>query len=285
MIVSFHPCFDTDRQVVLGDRPLSAEYMEWIHGAEAIILPQGCTEELYRRCAQSGAQVFPDYEKRFQYPGKVGQSLLFEDVGCVYPETRCWTCVEEFFQAHGNVRTVPHRFPFFIKEDRTHEGEGVHLIHGKESLSLVLDELRRKERSGQKGFITQEYISTHGNVLRAVIIGSRVITYWKRASDPEMQVVSLGKGARVDHRWRPELQKRGREAAESFSRVTGINLAAIDFLLPVEGAVHEPLFLEINYYFGRRGLGGTLAFYWLVYEAIQEWLKERGVDPGRVRLV
>jgi len=122
-------------------------------------------------------------------------------------------------------------------------------------------------------------------VLRAVIIGSRVITYWKRAREPEMQVVSLGKGARVDHRWRPELQKRGREAAESFSRVTGINLAAIDFLLPVEGAVHEPLFLEINYYFGRRGLGGTLAFYWLVYEAIQEWLKERGVDPGRVRLV
>jgi ribosomal protein S6--L-glutamate ligase len=139
--------------------------------------------------------------------------------------------------------------------------------------------------SGHKGFLTQAFVPSEGNVLRAVIIGRRRITYWKRSSNPTQPIVSAGAGARLDHDWRPELQERGKRAAASFARATGVNLAAIDFLFPSEEVDPEPLFLEVNYYFGRRGLGGAMAFYRLVYEALQEWLAGKGIDPKRVRLV
>jgi len=43
--------------------------------------------------------------------------------------------------------------------------------------------------------------------------------------------------------------------------------------------------LEINYYFGRRGLGGTINYYRLLYKAVQDWLEEAGFDPESASLV
>jgi ribosomal protein S6--L-glutamate ligase len=284
MILSFHPCFDADRQVILGDRALRPEYVEWISRSDAIILPQSCSEDLYRRCVRSGAAVFPNYVKRFEFPGKIGQSALFEQMGFPHPETKRWTCVEEFRRAQGNAKTAPHPFPFLIKEDRSHEGDGIYLIEGRESLRSALQELSRKEKSKQIGFVTQVFVPNHGNVFRTVVIGRYLTTYWKRFSRSAQPIVSLSKGARLDHKWRPDLQQKGKEAAEDFARATGINLAAIDSLFPL-GREAEPLFLEVNYYFGRRGLGGTLVYYRQVHGAIQEWLAEKGLNPEAVRLV
>ncbi|MBW1888483.1 MAG: hypothetical protein JRI52_09070, partial [Deltaproteobacteria bacterium] len=72
---------------------------------------------------------------------------------------------------------------------------------------------------------------------------------------------------------------------QKLSRATCINLAAIDFVFPFDRPDPYPLFLEINYYFGRRGLGGSLNYYRLLFEAVQEWLKENGLDPESVELV
>ena len=47
----------------------------------------------------------------------------------------------------------------------------------------------------------------------------------------------------------------------------------------------QPLILEINYYFGRRGLGGSLKYYRLLLNAIREWLEENGFDSRKVKLV
>ena len=57
---------------------------------------------------------------------------------------------------------------------------------------------------------------------------------------------------------------------ERFLRATGINLAAMDILYSGDG----PLFLEINYYFGRRGLGGSEQFYQFLNQAVKEWLSQ-----------
>ncbi|MBL7173843.1 MAG: hypothetical protein ISS68_13515 [Desulfobacteraceae bacterium] len=78
MILSFHPCFDTDVQIILGDKSLDTDNLECIRKSDAIILPQACTQDLYEICATSNAHVFPNYEARIKYPGKIGQSLLFE---------------------------------------------------------------------------------------------------------------------------------------------------------------------------------------------------------------
>ena len=285
MILSFHPCFDTDVQIILGDRRLDSTIRESIQKATAIILPQACAQDLYQLCATSDAPLFPNYEARIKYPGKIGQSLLFGDFGLPYPETFSWATVGEFKKTHYEPETLPLDLPFLIKEDMSHEGEGVFLIENRTALKEALDNLALRERSDLKGFVTQEYVPCGGNVLRAVVIGKRVITYWKRPSKPGQEITTISRGAIIDHDWQPDLQEKGKVHALLLSDKTGINLAAIDFVFPLAEKDPDPLILEINYYFGRRGLGGSENYYSLLYEAVQEWLSEIGLGPGSVNLI
>jgi ribosomal protein S6--L-glutamate ligase len=77
----------------------------------------------------------------------------------------------------------------------------------------------------------------------------------------------------------------GRVQAQKLSAATGINLAAVDFVFHFPHPNPRPLLLEINYYFGRRGLGGSLKYYRLLHRAIQAWLLEKGFDPKSVTYV
>lgn len=285
MILSFHPCFDTDVQIILGDRRLDSADVQLIRNGKAIILPQTCRQELYDACSDSGGAVFPSYEMRFKYPGKMGQSILFNDFGFLHPATLRWPTVEEFKKAYPASNAFPHDLPFFVKDDRSHEGEGVFLVSDMPSLSRTFDHLGRGEKSGLSGFVTQEFIPSEGNVLRAVIIGRRVLTYWKRPDRQGQVITTISRNAVIDHHWRPDLQEKGREQALSLAGKTGINLAAVDFVFPMADKDPEPFFLEINYYFGRRGLGGTEKYYRLLYEAIQDWLEGVGLGPESVSLV
>jgi ribosomal protein S6--L-glutamate ligase len=153
------------------------------------------------------------------------------------------------------------------------------------SLSEALEWLTLRENSGPKGFVTQDFIPSNGNALRAVIIGKRIITYWKRPGKPGGRITTIRGGAVIDHHWRQNLQEKGKAEAQVLSDETGINLAAVDFVFPLKELDPDPLFLEINYYFGRRGLGGTERYYKLLYQAIQEWLAEVGLDPKSIRLL
>ena len=60
--------------------------------------------------------------------------------------------------------------------------------------------------------------------------------------------------------------------AKDFCKKTGINLAGFDFILRPDAPDNTLLFLEINYFFGRKGLGGSLHFYDLLTEEIETWL-------------
>ncbi len=179
----------------------------------------------------------------------------------------------------------PHEFPFVVKDDKSHEAQGVFVVNDSESLKAALDFLALKEGIDNKEFVTQDFIPSGGNVLRSVIMGNQVLTYWKRPVKPGQIITTISKGARIDHDWKPELQEKGRKQARVLANRTGINLAAVDFVFPLSEASPEPLFLEINYYFGRRGLGGMDAYYRLLFRAIQDWLEEIGLDSGTVELV
>lgn len=285
MILSFHPCFDTDIQIILGDRKVDSDILKSIEKADAIVLPQACPQDLYNICAKSKASLFPNYQARIEYPGKIGQSRLFEKLDLPHPVTLRWRGVEDYEDVCLRQDTLPQDLPFLIKDDMSHEAEGVFLIENRTALKEALDKLALRERPGLKGFVTQEYVPCGGNVLRAVVMGKWVITYWKRPCKPGQQITTISKGAIIDHDWQPNLQERGRDQALLLSGKTGINLAAIDFVLPIADKDPEPLFLEINYYFGRRGLGGSENYYSLLYEAVQDWLSEIGLDPESVSLI
>jgi ribosomal protein S6--L-glutamate ligase len=282
MILSFHPCFAADAQVILADRKLSSEDRRLIRGADAILLPQTCSLDLYRACADSKAHIFPDYGLRFNYPGKVGQSHLFEKLGIPHPATKRWPSVKKFRDALKGENGPPHEIPFVFKTDKSHEGEGVLLVTDMQSLEAALVRL---EKIGPGRFISQELIPCQGNVLRAVVLHKKIITYWKRPGKPDEVVTTVSHGARVDKKWEPELQEKGMAQAGWICEKTGINLAAFDFVFSPDYPGPLPFILEINYYFGRKGLGGSLRYYRLLLKAIREWLKEKGFDAKTVKLV
>ena len=89
-------------------------------------------------------------------------------------------------------------------------------------------------------------------------------------------VASLAKGGTIDRTSDQHLIKAAESATLDFCRKTGINLAGFDFLFsrdPLVADPQTPLFLEINYFFGRRGLGGTEAYYQHLLQAINDWLQ------------
>ena len=285
MILSFHPCFAADAQIILGSHSLDIDDRTHIREADVIILPQACSSELFQACKDSSALVFPNYDMRFKYPGKIGQSLLFKKLNFLHPETIQWPSVEKFRKACHKPGYFPHKIPFFIKENDSHEAEGIYLITGQTTLESAMNNLTLMEQSGFSGFISQDLIASEGNVLRAVIIGERLITYWKRPENPGQIITTISRGARIDKDWRIDLQEKGSMKAREFSVATGANLTAIDFVFPLSNPDPQPVFLEINYYFARRGLGGSLNYYRILLKAIQEWLLVNGFNPESVTLV
>lgn len=284
MILSFHPVFDADQQIIFGPRSLNDEDMRFIRKAKAILLPQTCKYTLYKACQGSPAFVFPNYDMRFKYSGKIGQSLLFKEQELPAPMTLEWTTGIQLEEYIKEKDSLPHNIPFFLKTNRGHEAEGVFLIENQEMLEKALTHLQILEKSGTFGFVSQEYIQTQGNVLRTVILNKTLITYWKRPQTPEQKITTINRGAIIDKEWREDLQAKGKQAIERLIQKTGINLAAIDFVFDLNIDDPEPLFLEINYSFGRRGLGGSENFYGLLHAAIIEWMEEKGLDPKVLKI-
>ena len=285
MILSFHPCIEADVQIILGDRGLSTADVKMISSAEAVILHQGKVDSVFEACRKRGVKTFPDYAMRCKYPGKAGQSRLFKDFGLPHPMTHSWETVEAYLHANPERETVMQQGPFVMKDNLSHEGEGVFLVKDKVSFHAALQRLTLKEKSGSTGFVVQEFIPCDGNVLRSVIIGKNVLSYWKRPADNGQEITTVSRGARVDKVWQPGFLKMGNDCAHVLAEKTGINLAAVDFLVPFSQKEPSPLFLEINYYFGRKGLGGSENYYRLLFQAVQEWLMDLHLNPDAVRLV
>ncbi|HDM10751.1 MAG: hypothetical protein JRI39_07305 [Deltaproteobacteria bacterium] len=285
MILSFHPCIDADKQIIMGDKSPDNEIQEIIQKSSAVVLPQGCSIELYSMCRSHCAHVFPNYDKRFQFPGKMGQVRLFRDLGVAFPRTMVWENVRSFTNYRRAIQDDPHIFPYIIKTDKGHEGEGIFLVKNESELDLALRHLSLMERSGNCGFITQDFVPCGARALRVVKIGGKVFSYWKISPDPKQVIATISHGARIDHNLSAPLQEKGKREAKDFCEKAQIDLAAIDLIFPEECSEPRPLFLEINYYFGRRGLGGSERYYEILFEEVGKWLEERGLDSSRIRLI
>ncbi|MBN2418786.1 MAG: hypothetical protein JXL81_05330 [Deltaproteobacteria bacterium] len=283
MILSFHPCITADHQIILGNRQPDLRDEPYISKAELIILPQTCSEKLFLMCAESGGSLFPDYRVRFDYQGKSGQSLLFKETGLPHPKTLQWNSVDHCISAFDNGTL--HDYPFLIKEDRSHEAEGIHIIRNADDIEISMNKILKRHNTGDTRFISQEFIHADGNTLRVVIMGESYIPYWKRAGVQGQVISSISKGAIVDKKWRPDLQQKGIFLAEKLSVKTGINLAAVDFIFNLKEQDPEPLILEINYYFGRKGLGGTIKYYRLLFRALSGWMEKNQYDSSKIKLV
>ena len=283
MILSFHPIFEADRNLICAGRDPDADDLAAIRRATAIILPQGCRESLYNAATQYGARVFPNYEARFAFPGKVGQSRLFEATGVPHPPTMRYAGTDDFFRRHPDGRG-PFAIPAVVKLDWGGEGESVFPVGHDQDLPSVLRRLQECEATGQRGFIIQKWIPAGGRSLRVVVVGHQMVSYWRSMPDRRMCLASLSQGGTIDRASDRHLITAAESAAADFCRRTAINLAGFDFVFSTDASLagaRTPLFLEINYFFGRQGLGGSDAYYRQLVRAIEFWL-QNGAFPDRL---
>jgi ribosomal protein S6--L-glutamate ligase len=272
MILSFHPLFEADINISCADRELNASDLEAVKKAKAVILPQGCSKAFYDMARSNCPHVFPNYDAKFKYTGKIGQAKLFKETGVLHPKTETFLSVESFFDNYGKLNEQSFDYPFVFKFDWGGEGYNVHLIKSIEELRKNLDKAVICEKSGQQGFLIQEYIPSRKRALRVVVINRKIVTYWRVLKDEKGFCSNLSKGAVVDFDSDPDLQDKAAFSVREFCRLTKINLAGIDILFSSEAEIKRPLFLEINYFFGREGLGGSEKYYELLIPEIEAWI-------------
>ncbi|NVM20561.1 MAG: glutathione synthase [Desulfobacterales bacterium] len=279
MILSFHPNIVADENIICAGRLPNDEDRAAICRAQAVIVSQGCSEALYRMCRKHCAQVFPNYDARFDYPGKLGQARLFKEMGVPFPVTHTFETVSSYHEQYGEKALMcPLAFPCVLKFDWGGEGEEVFLLKSAEDLEQALSKAAAAEQSGQKGFLLQKYVLSGGRSMRVAVIGDRFFSYWRVQQDPTAFFTGIKAGAVIDRDKAPKLQQAGRAAVLDFCSKTGINLAGFDLLFPEDKMEPAPLFLEINYFFGRRGLGGSFKYYGLVEKAVMAWLGNLGLS-------
>ena len=275
MILSFHPCFEADKNIICAGRNPDADDLAAIKAADAVILPQGCKETFYQISRNNCANVFPNFDARFQYPGKIGQIRLFQETDVPHPKSFTYHAVKSF---SGHHRRLPERppfsFPFVFKFDWGGEGDNVYLIKTFAELQDVLQRTKNFERTGQAGFLIQEYIPSSNRSLRVVVVGQQVFSYWRihKSKSTKSFYSSLAKGAVIDADSDPDMQEAAVALVKDFCKKTGVNLAGFDVIFSSETKTKDPLLLEINYFFGRQGLGGSERFYELLTTEIKRWI-------------
>lgn len=279
MILSYHPCFEADRNRLCAGRKPGTDDLSAMLAADAIILPQGCHESLYTMARSNCKHVFPNFDAKFKYKGKIGQIQLFQKTNTAYPRTETYLNMNTFSIHYGGSPKKPiFDFPFVFKFDWGGDGDHVYLVQSVENFSKVLQIAKKYETSGQKGFIIQEYIPANKRSLRVVVIGQTIVSYWRVQRNTDHFLSNVAKGAMIDYDTEPDLQKTAIKSVKNFCSQTRINLAGFDILFSSQAKVKTPLFLEINYFFGRQGLGGSEKFYALLIKEIMKWIESLGLS-------
>ncbi len=273
MIVSYHPLFEADHNIICAGREPDADDLAAIRAAKAVILGQGCYRSLYEMARANCPNVFPNYDARFGYPGKIGQTRLFRNFDVCHPKTKIFQDVASFqtyFNHKPNFRKW--RYPYVLKLDWGGEGETVYFVASDDHLKKILQQTTEYEESGQCGFLVQKYVPSNNRSLRVVAVGRQYHSYWRIQKNTAHFHTSLSKGAVIDSQAQPDIQHKAVAVVKKLCQNTGINLAGFDVIFSSEVEDPEPMLLEINYFFGRKGLGGSEAYYKILQEQIQSWL-------------
>jgi ribosomal protein S6--L-glutamate ligase len=278
MILSYHPCFEADKNLLCAGREPGVDDLAAIRTADAVILPQGCCRALYKMARSNCQHVFPNFDARFNHRGKIGQIELFQKHHAFYPKTEFFRDSRGFAERYRDFPEKPiFDFPFVFKFDWGGDGDLVYQVRSTDHFADVLKAAREFENSGQKGFIIQEYIPADNRSLRVVVVGELFFSYWRIQHHAHHFLSNVSKDATIDYDLYPHMQESAVESVKEFCRLTKINLAGFDILFSSIAKAKRPLFLEINYYFGRRGLGGSETFYDLLNKEIMKWLESLGL--------
>ena len=242
--------------------------------AAGVLLPQYVTQWRYREITRHARAWFPRLDARFTNYGKTRQIMLFREIGVRHPESRTYSNpaqLYEDFLENGS----PWGYPLVVKGDRGGGGSFVFPVYQAADLPRYVDRLRPDQPA-----LLQRWVEHGGKDLRVVVYGSHTVTYFRVGGGQFYNNVC--RGGRLDHAGWPQLQEKGSAAVLSFCDRAGIDVAGFDLMFPDDG---KPVFVEINYHFGRKGLGGTKGHKSHLLRAIQSWrrqcLETEDLNSGR----
>ena len=275
MILSFHPRVKGHVNLRLTLKGLFSDNEAGLMAsARAIVVTQSIKAHQYEFCRAHCSRLFPDYTHRFGFEGKYANIALFRKFNAPHPGTACYESVDNFKVRHFKNQEPLMPFPFVLKGDRGGGGWAVFLIRDRSDLLDRLEILNDKRLHATRRFIAQAFVSHGGRDLRVVVVGRTVKAYWRCQHKPGEFRNNVGRGAVINYDLDPELRRKGIRCVEDFCSKTGINLAAFDVLFDRSQPEPEPLLSEINFLFGRKGLGGSPRFYELLNQAVRQWASE-----------
>ncbi len=233
-----------------------------LSGAAGVLLPNYVAPWRYGSLVACCRRWFPRLGAQFDYCGKTRQAVLFSQLRVRHPETRIFQSPEHL-RAFVGEQELPWAFPFVLKGDTGGGGSSVFPVRELGDLLRGLTRL-----PSDKPLLIQRWVDHGGMDLRVVVYGARAISYF-RIGDGQFYN-NVCRGGRIDYEIHPDLQAKGVSAVQELCRRAAIDVAGFDLMFPDSG---DPVFIEINFHFGRKGLGGTKGHRKHIEEAVQEWRK------------
>jgi ribosomal protein S6--L-glutamate ligase len=258
--VSFNPDVKSEVNLPLFQAIETREVQELLKKSTGAILPSYVPPWRYRTIVGWARRWFPRLDARFEYCGKIKQILLFRRMNVRHPESLLFRNPMELM-LHFETVGFPWGYPLVLKGDSGGGGQNVYPIYTEKDLAGSFDRL-----PGQEPALVQQFIQHGGMDLRVVVYGDHAVSYF-RVGDGRFYN-NVCRGGRIDYGIDPDLQRKGINAVKGFCRRSNIDIAGFDLMFPDEG---EPVFIEINFHFGRKGLGGTAGHRAYVLQAVERW--------------
>jgi ribosomal protein S6--L-glutamate ligase len=258
--VSFHPDIITEENLALFEPVESTGVRDLLKEAAGVILPTYVPPWRYRAIVRCARNWFPRLDTRFNYRGKIKQILLFRRLGVRHPDSLLFDDPVSLKQRIDRCGS-PWGYPLVLKGDTGGGGSRVYPVYAPDELLPRLEKLPRNEPA-----LVQKWVDHGGRDLRVVVYGDRAVSYFRVGDGGFYNNVC--RGGYIDSDLAPDLQRKGVEAVMSFCRHAEIDIAGFDLMFPDEGA---PVFVEINFHFGRKGLGGNAGHRGWMLQAVDGW--------------
>jgi len=258
--VSFYPRIPLEENLSIFEPLVDRSTRILIKNAAGVLLPPYIPPWRYNDIKVLARNWFPRLESRFEYNGKIAQIWLFQQMGVRYPETLVFeNCAQ--LMSHFAQFGSAWGYPLVLKGDKGGGGNTVYSIHSPKEMPSLVARLPQHEP-----VLLQKMVDHGGKDLRVVIYGDRAISYFRVGGGQFYNNVC--RGGRIDHDLCPEKRGVGMQAVLDFSRRAAIDVAGFDLMFPDHGS---PLFIEINFHFGRKGLGGLSGHQKHLWHAVDQW--------------